>query len=96
MTQGSGGMLSNITNLIPGFAQNGFDPSSLIPGYKPQGQIFPSGPGGSQNPMDAQSIFKMLNIMNLTPTSTKKISDSIFDVVDKNTFVRKVKKSNYN
>jgi hypothetical protein len=107
MTQGgAGGMLSNITNMIPGFGRNGFNPSSLIPsGYGGQGQIFPpgpggpgfpGGPGGPQMPMDAQSIFKMLNIRNLTPTASGKASKSIFDLVGDDTFVRKVKKSNYN
>ena len=93
-------MLSNITNMIPGFGKNGFNQNSLIPsGYGGQGQIFPPGPGGSggqQMPMDAQGIFKMLNIRNLTPVATGKLSKNIFDLVGDDTFVRKVKKSNYN
>jgi len=87
-------MISNIANMIPGFKQNGFNPSSLIPGG--QGQTFPPGPGGQQTPMDAQSIFKMLNIRNLKPIATEKGSKSIFDLVGNDTFVRKIKKSNYN
>ena len=122
MTQGSGtamgmGMLSNITNLIPGIGQGrqgGFNPSSLIPGYNPQGgqggfnpsslipdlspqgQIFPPGPGGQQLPLDPQAIFKMLNLRNLTPIGTAKASESIFNLIGNDTFVRKVKKSSYN
>ena len=107
--RGSSGMLSNILNQFGGGGQGGF--GGLLPsggggmgpggpGYpSPGGGGFPSIPGGfmpgGQGGPDAASIFKILNIRNLNPVGHGSAKDSVFDLVNNDTFVRKIKKSNY-
>ena len=53
----------------------------------PGGQQPPPGPGGN--------IFNMLNIRNLLPVGTGGADSNVFDLIKDDTFVRKIKKSNY-
>ncbi len=89
---GKMGFLSNIGSMIGGGGGGG-GIGGLLPqggggigGLIPQGGgAFPPGPGG---------MFGMLS--NLLPAGVADAANSsVFDVVDKETYVRKIKKSNY-
>ena len=96
---GSSSMLSNITSIFGGGGGGpfgGFGPSQG--GGYPSSGPFPSGPGGQfQGPgfPNASNIFQMLNIRNLLPVGEGGATDSVFDLAKDDTFVRKIKKSNY-
>ena len=81
-----GGGFGSIANMIGG----GGGQQGMMPGG-PQG-MFPPGPGGQGG---FSQIFDKLNIQNLLPTKQGDPNQSIFDMVDNDTFVRKIKKSNY-
>ena len=102
------GMISQFSNMIgvniPGMP-SGFGPSRQQnmdygprnfgnQGYGPS-NIMPSGPGGQQFPPDPSSFFNNLNIRNLLPIGQGGDKDSVFDLVQDDTYVRKIKKSNY-
>ena len=84
---GAGGGFGSIANMISGGGGQG-----MIPGG-PQG-MFPPGPGGAGGGGFSQ-MFDQLNIQNLLPSRQGGPNDSVFDMVDNETFVRKIKKSNY-
>ena len=79
-----GGGFGSIANMISGGGGQG-----MMPGG-PQG-MFPPGPGGG----GFSQMFDQLNIQNLLPSRQGGPNDSVFDMVDNETFVRKIKKSNY-
>lgn len=76
------GMMSKFSNMFGG----------SIPGFGQSGSMVPGGPQAPSSPMD---FFKQLNIGNLLPIGKGGIKDSVFDLAKDDTFVRKIKKSNY-
>jgi hypothetical protein len=54
-------------------------------------------PGGTRPfTPDFQNVANILNIRNLLPIGEGSATDSVFDLVKDDTFVRKIKKSSYN
>ena len=84
-----GGGFGSIANMISG----GGGQRGMMPGG-PQG-MFPPGPGGAGGAGGFGQMFDKLNIQNLLPAKQGGPNESIFDMVDNDTFVRKIKKSNY-
>ena len=90
----SSGMFNNIANMIGGGGRGGRGGRGGIPFFG-QDQNTPFMPSGPQPPPSADNIFKMLNIRNLLPIGTAGINKNVFDLVKDDTFVKKIKKSNY-
>ena len=90
---GGGGGGSPFGGLIPGGGGGGFPGG---PGQYPGPGQFPGGGGPSfPGAPNASNIFQMLNIRNLLPVGQGGVNESVFDLAKDDTFVRKIKKSNY-